>query len=384
MSDVQEYMLAQPHPDIELGVPRLPRPYRVAEPPEGLRPDSGLIFYIHGFGAGYNDGYADKLLPWLAAQYNCVAVAVHYFGAELYQSSDWSLPPDFFEQVSQVYGISLADLTAREPTLTVVSLLKLLESKGRQLDPRCYFVREVRDSYQSFGLLPALDHLGVLHGMLQRYPQLDRQRLYVLGTSYGGYIASFLRKLAPHTFRMIIDNSGFTAAGDETGAILGWSSSQILDSPVLVRSSLHWEEDSASPRYFSPACAAIRNLCDTRQLAPTETAWFGFAGVRDKYFAQRQKDRQAEAFASAGPAAYKLVREADLDGRLFKNLEHGMSASLRSMFAWCYARLDNLAPAHLASAQTDFERATRLDFACPGRTYRLEFDPREGARMSLA
>lgn len=365
-------------------MPRLPRPFCLAEPSAGVTPRSGVIFYIHGFGGAYNNEYAQKLLPWLADQYNCVAVAVHYFGAELYQPFDWSLPPDFFQQVSEAYGIAEAELTARDATTTVRMLLSLLQARGTQLDRRCHFVRNLPGIYQSFGLLPALEHLQVLHQLLQRYPELDQRRLHVIGTSYGGYIASFLRKLAPHTFRMIIDNSGFTASGDEMGAIFGWSGSTMGGVQVLVRSAEHWEEDPTSPRHFSPACSALRNLCDGAQLAPSETAWFGFAAVNDKFFPQGQKDSQARVFALAGPASYKLVTEADLDGRLFKNLEHGMAASMRAMFAWCYERLDELAPATKASQANDFERGSRLRFDCPSRQYLLEFNAASGVVMRVA
>src|ERR1700675_2140186 len=70
------------------------------------------------------------------------------------------------------------------------------------------------------GVLPALDGLQVVHRLLGEHG-LNRRRTFLLGTSYGGYIAGMMAKFAPATFRMVVDNSGFSSAQDDIANVFG-------------------------------------------------------------------------------------------------------------------------------------------------------------------
>jgi pimeloyl-ACP methyl ester carboxylesterase len=74
-------IISTPLPDLELAVPRAELEYKLALPPQGVGQQTGLIVYIHGFGARFDDPYACKLLPHLAEKYDCVAVSIDYHGA---------------------------------------------------------------------------------------------------------------------------------------------------------------------------------------------------------------------------------------------------------------------------------------------------------------
>ena len=73
--------------------------------------------------------------------------------------------------------------------------------------------------------------------------------------------------------------------------------------------------------------------------------------------------------------------EAQLDGRLFKHLDHGMGASMRAMFKKSYDMYMDSSPP--APDHTDFDLETRLELPCrKGRSYLVSYS-RQGINVEL-
>ena len=97
-----------PHPDFDLGVPRGPIDYNIVLPSHGCDQECGLIFYIHGYGASYDDEYTRKLLRYFSDKYNCIACCVDYFGARCFVNKGLeNLHPNplFFSKLKERYGL---------------------------------------------------------------------------------------------------------------------------------------------------------------------------------------------------------------------------------------------------------------------------------------
>ena len=373
-----EKTIDAPHPDIELAQPRRPIRYRVVLPEAGCGPHTGLIFYIHGYGGSYNEPYAERLMPSLAALHDCVVVAVDYQGAALLSGEDNGMvypPPDLVQQVLAKHGVLIDDPRAHA---NLEIFCRALVAHGiTTLDLSIEFTR-VTDHPElfNFGLLPALDHLQVLHGVLAEYP-IDKRRLYVLGTSYGGYIGGLLLKLAPHSFRMILDNSGFVSAKDSVANLLGRGAGSYFGVRVQVGIKPAWTLDPKSPLCFRPSHDSIRDMLAPGHLPATRTAVYAYLSATDNLVPVARKLALANSCLGRLPFDLRIVREADLDGRLFKTMEHGMRASLRGLFGQAMERY--LASGVEPEDGTDFDRGTALDLPCHEATYRIRFSP-EGDR----
>ncbi|QJE73053.1 DUF2920 family protein [Aerophototrophica crusticola] len=360
-----------PPPDIELGLPRPPLDYHWCLPPEGIGPRTGLLIFVCGFGMRPDQTYvADKLLPSLAANHDVVAVSAAYHGIGL-KTGRMFLDelPGWRERLGRhfdtdLHGLSLDDVFVRLSALGVGSVPSQFPLV-RRFDG---------GAYQSFGLIPAMDQIAVLADALRRWP-VRRDRLLMLGTSYGGYSAALALKFLPNTFHVVIENSGYVRADTremnylESGLVhrftfAGVSVSSIEESPwTLV--------DEGSDRFVGPAIKGIRDLSSMGHWQASRTHVVSYHGVDDTLVPMTDK----LAFWLVAGRRMRLrdvrVGRGDLDGRLFKTTEHGLGASMRAMAT---DALGGLPPA-ADEALTDFDRGTEVALTTGGRTYRARYAP---------
>jgi len=369
-----------PHPDIELGVPREKIDYALRIPSHGLSPDSGVIFYIPGFGFRFDDGYAAGFLPHLADTYDCVAVSVDYHGARGYAGAAQRWPaPDFFTKLAEHYGLTVTAPPDTSVPVIVDTVCRQLIARGvTKLHPACHTVSGM-DGYANFGLLPALDHLQVLWKVMADHA-VNKKRLFVLGTSYGGYIGLLLCKLAPNTFRLIVDNSGFSGPEDAPEYLYGIASSA---GPIRIvnRCLVAFSADPSSPNYLSPSRKRVRDLAVAEHYAlPSDTVLYSYHSATDRVARADAKKRLAEVLGRFRKYDLRLISEADIDGRIFKNLAHGMNASLRGLFELSYRRW--AAEVAAPPAITDFDLGTVHRLPCGSENYLLAFG-RDGVSLAV-
>lgn len=368
-----------PHADIELGVERRALRYLVRAPSAGVDKHTGLALFIVGYGMEPFGAYAQKLLAHLADRHNCVAVSVDYFGANFLTKSRLVPCPDFFVNLAQHYGIRVTAPAGVDMVQLLLSLAHLLRQHGiSRLADQCQLTW-LSEEYHSMGFLPALDGLEVTHRLLDEF-SLDRRRLFVIGTSYGGYIASMMSKLAPNTFRMIIDNSGFSSAEDDVDGVMGLAKVYVGGVAMVGRAVRSWSRDPASAAYFSTARRAIRDLRDRTQVKHSTVRLYAYHAAADTVAPTAEKLRLREAYDGRVHYDLSIVDEAQLDSHLFKTLEHGMKASLRGLFDLSYEKF--LAAGGALADHTDFDLATEHRFACGGEDYVVRF-AEAGVRASI-
>jgi pimeloyl-ACP methyl ester carboxylesterase len=362
--------IATPHADIELGVGRQPLRYLLRAPAAGLDGHTGLALFIVGYGMEPCGAYAQKLLAHLADRHNCVAVSVDYFGANLLAKSRLAPLPDFFLKLAQHYGICITAPADVDMLQLLLSLANLLRQNGvTRLTDECQLAA-VCEEYNSMGLLPAFDGLQVTHRVLSEFP-LDRRRLFVIGTSYGGYIASLMMKLAPNTFRMVVDNSGFSSADDDLDGVMGLAKVHVGGVAMVGRAVRAWSRDPASATYFSSVRHAIRDLRDRAQVKDNTACLYAYHAAADTVAPTAEKLRLRDAYDGRVHYDLSIVDATQLDGHLFKTLEHGMKASLRGLFDLSYEKF--VAAGGALADHTDFDLAAEHRFPCGGEDYLVRF-----------
>lgn len=375
-------VIERPHPDIELGVQRTPLTYLFCAPATGISRDTGLILYFGGYGMNPQDGYTASLLTYLANRHNCVAATVDYFGARMIQGITGRIAPhpDFFAKLAQHYGISITAPKGMAIAEILANIAALLAQNGiTQFHEECVVFNNA-DDYNSMGFLPALDGLQVVHRMLSEL-SLDKTRLFLLGTSYGGYIASLMAKLAPQTFRMVVDNSGFSSAEDDQPALLGWQKLFLNGVGMLCQNVRHWSLDPRETNFFSPARQAIRDLRRREHVFANTARLYAYHARTDRVAPTERKIELREAYRDRIAYDLAIIEEHDIDGRLFKNLTHGMNASLRGLFDLSAEKFQR---DHGATADTtDFDRGAEYVFACGHEDYAVEFSTEYGVHVAL-
>lgn len=377
---MQTATIAAPHPDIELGVERKPLDYLVCAPDAGIGAGTGLVFFVAGYGMDPLGAYARNLLAHLANRYDCLAVSVRYFGAN-FQTTAQAVPmPDFFVKLAEHYGLTIEAPSGVDMGLLLRRLAELLRQNGvESLHPDCR-IALVADEYNSMGFLPALDHLQVMHRLLAEH-RLDRRRLFVIGTSYGGYIASLMAKLAPETFRMMVDNSGFSSAEDDFPGVTGMSRGWVNGVSMIGLAARAWSNDPAALNYFAMPRREIRSLFEARHIFANTARLYAYHVEGDTVAPTERKLRLREAYAGRVAYDLRIVGQADLDGSRFKTLAHGMDASMRGLFELSYEKY-HAAGGALAD-HTDFDLESERVFACTGEDYVLRFSRSEPVRAAI-
>lgn len=365
--------LCDAHPDLELGVPRGGLVYNLALPPGGLGERTGVIFYIHGFGQRFDDPYAQSLLPHLAETYDAVAVAVDYHGAVAQNGYSVRPAPDFFLRLKEHHGVSVTASPEMDMTQLVQGVLDQMAARGvTRLNNSCMLLKD-EAGYINFGLLPAIDHLTVLHQILATYP-VDRRRIFVIGTSYGGYVASLLTKVAPNSFRMVVDNSGYSGPGDTEATVYGLSLTGSVPS-CLLRSVIAFSPAEGTPAHFDEGRRLVRELGVAEHYrTASATTVYAYHSASDVVAPTANKQAVQAVLARMGRRYdLRIITSADVDGRVFKSADHAMGASMRGLFALSHQRwLEDGGPG-TAAAVTDFDLGTEIALDCAGTTYRLRF-----------
>jgi len=237
------------------------------------------------------------------------------------------------------------------------------------------------DTYINFGVLSALDLLQVAAKVIADY-DINRRRIFAIGSSYGGYLALLLTKLAPNTFRFVVDNCGYSGAADAGGVIYGLTS---LSGPlrVLLISPQAFRNDPASPAYFNPTRQAIRDLAipDHYQL-PSATMAYSYHGEVDNVASPEAKALVSACLRQMGRHHdLRFIGPAELDGHLFKVPEHGLKASMRGLMRLSMDRWLAEAPQD-GPEFTDFDLGTVTILACADFDYMFTFG-QDGARLTI-
>lgn len=375
--------IEQPHPDIELRVARGPVAYTARLPAAGIDQETGLIIYLGGYGMDPRDAYTQSLLNYLANTYDCVAATLDYFGARLLTpniAGELVPHPDFFNKLQQHYGITLTVPKGIGMGQILGSIIDLLAASGiNRLHQECLLFNNSPE-YNSMGFLPALDGLEVVHHLLTTLP-LNKARIFVLGTSYGGYIANIMAKLAPKTFRMIVDNSGFSSADDDMAGVLGWQKLIINGVSMLMNNVRHWSLDPREANFFSAPRKSIRDLHLREHLVDNTARLYAYHAVNDALASTARKIALRDVYDDRIAYELEIIDESRIDGRLFKNLTHGMNASMRGIFDLSHAKF--LRDGGALADMTDFDLRSEYRFACGKEDYILRFSPETGVRASL-
>jgi pimeloyl-ACP methyl ester carboxylesterase len=337
----------------------------------------GLVFCIPGWGEhAESEYYAGKLRPYIADKYDLIAVGVRYHN-DLRTNDNYTID---IANICNFYGIP-SDYFKNLRNFGQIQndLFDLLVSRNLlSLDPRLALKSNCYHRYSSFGLMPAIDHLNVLFDIIQNF-NIDKRKIIAFGSSYGGYIACLMAKYAPHTFSLVIDNSGFCVTrldeifgvkmGTPTGSFPRYINNRRYEIPFATDTL--WSMDETSPYYFSDAHKNIRNLLLKEHRTPSSTVYCCYHSVNDTLAPINLKDKMCEILKDYNVIYYKRVEETDIDGSLFKTMRHGMDASLQKLFDVSIKKYEE--NNHIKEEEIDFDKQLTYGFPCMDRMYHFTY-----------
>jgi len=377
-----------PHPDIENHVSREPIGYYVEYPDQGINEDTGIVFSVAGIGHFPEMDYEKLFRRYLATKYNCIAVGVVYFGQRLKRINNIKFLSNFFGKLEKHHGITFeGGIAGDEDDLTSIVCKALFDSGLTELHSSCMGYAKYKEEYLSFGLLPALDHLQVLHQIISEEP-INKNRIYAYGASYGGYIAMLLGKYAPNTFCAIIDNSGYVSREGFPDSIYGHNAPTFI--PIVTIYGLNvgvyengvWSKDPASPHYLDTHHERIRSMLETEHLNSSDTHYYCYHYTKDELVAAESKIKFRDLLGEE-KVDLALIDDSQIDGKIFKQADHCLGATHRDLFDISYKKFMAEGTARKDNGVTDFDLGTTTTFSCGKHDYLFSFSSAEGIQVTL-
>lgn len=338
--------------DPELGLPRLCRlTLHAAAPDSGAA--EGLVFVIPDLPEDIEGPQLAACRRHLAEKHRLLAVSVEYhaYRSKLGDGAKFDIGEELFKELRNICASNGVTLLYKDAVARAIT----------QLPAPCELelpVRPANGDYQNLGLVAALDHLQVFaHLRREGRIAFDAANVIVMGNGYGGYLAHLVAKIAPHAIRAVIDFAGrmqppasFLFGGLEPGPAPYYY--HFGKSRIFPLVHTEWEREAGSPRHYSPARMAIRDVAreDHARAMLAATArppvFCGLVSILDASPETTAKLRQLEMLRQLGFGV--IMRDiGDIDGSsaAIEQTEHGPVISLPFLFDGFYGQLGEPLPA---------------------------------------
>ena len=355
-------------PDYELSGPPRNVSYRVSHPPGTSK---GLIFFVACF--GLDNEYIDNWLGKASEKYQMHAICVEYhcFYSRPEQGATISFTQRSTNELIQLCHKWEIKYDLNRLNEAIHELGSRLPGKERiegvELVPKDRL-------YQNFGVVQALDHLYVIADLCKSGTQTNWSNIIFFGSSHGGYISHMVNKFAPNTIRVIIDNSSYISPPPQ---YMGLGSEYYINfNNLLIGCSTKtlWQYSSLyEPTFYG---ALNRELRDTangghlREMSEKSSripSVIAYQSSTNDYISHPDnKKYQRDQYEKEGfYYDLRLIRQEDIDGKLFKSLCHGMDASLWDLFCHAMAGISDMPS---TKNVIDHLRETILRFETSGGT----------------
>ena len=366
--------------DFELQNRRRTRPvtFKITLPPGCSvdQPANGVAFYIPGFGDDNNADYVTKLRRTISENHNlaCVTVDYHCIQARIDQGAGLKIDSKSEEKLALYCALYNVPFNREN----IMPALVALDAQIPGPTELRMTILPPDDEYQNFGVLQALDHLCVLNDLIDADLPIDWNNVILIGSSHGGYIAHLMAKFAPNSINAIIDNSSYTRAPLNYLGL--YPEAGMSTEKFLLAGSVQspWQfADRSKPGYYGLPPQLIRetafppHLAEMQKQSERLPRYFCFNSIEDAVSPIHEKRLQTHYLKAIGcEVALKEVTAADIDGQVFKTLDHGLDASMKRL---CQMILPQIQP---RPTTLDRDRCTHLAYDCYDAVYHITHQPK--------
>ena len=335
-----------------------------------------LVVYIAGFGADAGS-YRNNFQKYICDGHSmaCLVVDYHCFFSRISNGASLSIDPNTMKLLRTITGC-----INNESVDTV--LLKAGNMKASSKTPLkvAGLLYPKKNEYQNFGILPALDNLYAINDVFKKYPNIPK-KIYAIGSSYGGYIANLISKIAPCTLNAVFDNSSWATPNMKyiLGYELGTPEFSIVHSPnVILEVNVlsPWSHLPFMPNSFSKNCQLMRSFPDNHldvmaQVGKHKTIYRFVHSEKDYISDTKQKISLFNRLKSKGFNVHmEIYSKKDVDGQYIKSMSHGMGLSMRKFFSKCINQWgDDIQDDQII----DFDSEHSFQFECETQKYAIVY-----------
>jgi len=338
----------------------------------------GLIVYISGFGSD-SGAYRNNFQKYICDNHSMACLTVDY---HCFFSRPGNGAKVLIEKSTMNLLRSITGCINDEDVDTVLFELGKINSNPKVPIKVPATIYPKKNEYQNFGILPALDNLFAINDVFIKYPNIPKT-VYAIGSSYGGYIANLMSKLAPCTLNAVFDNSSWANPNMKyiIGEGLGTPEFQpnVAVSPNIVFSAnvlSPWSYLAILPNGFDANRQLIRSfpeehLAIMAEVGKTKTIYRFVHSENDTIADTEQKLFLANTMKNKGFNVQIIIySKNDIDGQYIKTMDHGMKLSMKTFFSNSIDQIEDLIQDDKC---IDFDFKHSLHFACKTKKYTVKY-----------
>ncbi|EAI0925095.1 DUF2920 family protein [Campylobacter lari] len=337
--------------DVELGIKRESKlEYRITY--DDSKQMKAIVCIISGFGDDANSDYRRHLAETICNNFDVIVLSVEYhcIGSRLNNGAKIvfdDIDEFILEHSCKAFGIKWKDFSyddlkyIDQQMIELKSTNKIRNQNKIQLSAT---LKPTKNEYQNFGIMQAIDiSNAILHVEKNMGGGIP---VILVGSSHGGYLANLCAKISPWIVDGIIDNSsyaltplvylGFAKEIDYTKNCEFYINySKNIDLFLFTKS--FWTSNQYSSCYFSNARKSIRDILNYEHLklqsSYRKIPYISYHSIYDTIAPFKDKKELYGFLDKLGfdVYLYEINCEKQIDGRLIKDLNHGLGMSIKTL-----------------------------------------------------
>lgn len=279
-------------------------------PEKGLNESTGMLVFITGYGAGIDSHVYRRMRNEFCDLYNVITLQCDYFGNK-YMTAQL---PNEIDELFERQDITEGWLNIHGGT------------------------DETEREFNDMGLMQALDIVNatikVLHEIRRRGYAFNTKKIIIFGVSHGAYLAYLANAICPDLYGGIIDVSGYLIPYNLKNARINATKKNGLLVTHEIRQFLN-----CHPEYkYDERLYDLRFLYQGR-MNKNNCKIIAFHGTKDWMIKQEEKEMFISGLRNA---ELMVIDEGDVDGKLFKNADHGLGVDFFMLFDMLMPMLEKL------------------------------------------
>lgn len=362
--------------------------------PDNIDENTGLILVIDGFGGMASSQQMSDLRNFLCNKYNVIALSVNYLGVrtKAMKSMQLVLNKEILDKIESLMTDEQIDHWIKRQDKSLDAILGYFPNQDLMqhgiIFKRVLNINEdrslVRD-YIDFGYIQTMDCLYGVKFVLDNY-NLNKNRLFIYGISYAGYIAQMCAKFAPATFSLIVDLSGYALAENILvfpNAIRSFTQKKTLFGTI---EESFYSKDKSSKFAFTDDMAEIRKLSSKHHIKTMAKYFDGkivmFHGDKDILVNIETKKQLHNMYQDANIDSNLLIFSAkDIDGDIIKSDGHCMNADVKKLFEKYMS--DEVLKERENNKSTDFDLQHSISYSCKKKKYVISYENSDYPTISV-
>jgi hypothetical protein len=245
---------------------------------------------------------------------------------------------------------------------------------------------QTKGEYQDFGLIQAIDVLTSIKFFRNMYKNIDWNRLSIVGTSHGAYVAQMVSKLAPNSVAKIVNNSSWTQSSElemTNRANYLYKYDKLILNCTMAK---EWSLKKSDKNYMSKDIRSIRDISKHISSQKKQTIqnnlpkYIFIHSLYDHLVKLTDKDEMVQNFIyeEFNLEYIRLDRKSKLDGNTFKELSHGAKASIKGLI-YDFILKEDIKPI----TKDDFDLKSKIKYKTKNGKYTIDFSNKNYPKVTF-